>query len=152
MTGPQVQCFLLDANINLQQANSQFTSFNTPQKQKSCSQCCGAVVVTDNKSGIRDSTSNAPPWALQLGTPPTGTKMLTTPSMKPIVTGRNGRIVAVTTISGSAATASVLATMCVITLKSIATNSTMPLLWGVRPPGDFPKVIAYGSRQSKLSY
>ena len=37
MTGPQVQHFLLDTNINLQQANSQFSSFNTPQKQKSCS-------------------------------------------------------------------------------------------------------------------
>ena len=37
MTGPQVQRFLLDANIDLQQANSQFTSFNMPQKQKSCS-------------------------------------------------------------------------------------------------------------------
>ena len=71
---------------------------------------------------IRDSTSNAPPQALQLGTPPMGTKMLTAPSTKPIVIWRNSRIIAVTTISGSATTAGVLATMCVITVESIATK------------------------------
>ena len=41
MTGPQVQQYLLDVNINLQQVNSQFNTFSTPQKCSKSHRCGG---------------------------------------------------------------------------------------------------------------
>ena len=119
MTGLQVSRFLLDANIDLQQANSQFTAFNTPQKQKSHSRHRGGGggrrQAWNQGQNQQRSTSGSSNGYYTSGT-------TTIPSAKLITNGRNDRTAVVTTISGSVRTAGAPATMSATTVGNVVTK------------------------------
>ena len=84
---------LLDANIHLQQANSQFNNFATPQKQEQKSHHCGG----GGSSGARANHKENIITKLVVTVDP-GIKIMVEICVTMTVNGRDSRIIVATTI------------------------------------------------------